>query len=91
MYKPSGGGVQKGYSDDTKGEQQFSAEVRKILGLNAPVVKPAPKPAPKPARPPAKPAQKVSYNYNGLNQQTHYELAIHKSNVFLYQHETVLA
>jgi len=91
MYKPSGGGVQKGYSDDTKGEQQFSAEVRKILGLNAPVVKPTPKPAPaKPA--PAKPApkgQKVSYN--GLNQQTSYELAIHERNVFLYQQETVLA
>jgi hypothetical protein len=93
MYKPSGGGVQKGYSDDTKGEQQFSAEVRKILGLNAPVVKPAPKPAAKPApKPAAKPApkgQKVSYN--GLNQQTHYELAIHVRNVLLYQQETVLA
>ena len=90
MYKPSGGGVQKGYSNDTKGEQQFSAEVRKILGLNAPVVKPAPKPAPaKPA--PAKPAQQVSYNYNGLNQQTSYELAIHERNVFLYQQETFFA
>ena len=93
MYKPSGGGVQKGYSNDTKGEQQFSAEVRKILGLNAPVVKPAPKPAAKPApKPAAKPApkgQKVSYN--GLNQQTSYELAIHERNVFLYQQETVLA
>lgn len=32
LYKPSGG-VQKGYSDDTKGEQQFSAEVRRVLGL----------------------------------------------------------
>jgi len=47
---------------------------------------------------PAKPAaakpepvkgQKVSYN--GLNQQTSYELAIHERNVFLYQQETVLA
>ena len=33
LYKPSGGGVQKGYSDDSKGEKQFSAEVRKVLGL----------------------------------------------------------
>lgn len=33
LNHPTKGGVQKGYSDDTKGEQQFSAEVRKVMGL----------------------------------------------------------
>ena len=33
LYKPSGGGVQKGYSDNASGEKKFSAEVRKVLGI----------------------------------------------------------
>jgi hypothetical protein len=34
LYKPSGGGVQKGYADNATGEKKFSAEVRKILGID---------------------------------------------------------
>jgi hypothetical protein len=48
LYKPSGGGVQKGYADNSTGEKQFSAEVRRVLGIG---VSAQPKPAAK-SKPP---------------------------------------
>lgn len=45
LYKPSGGGVQKGYSDNSSGEKQFSAEVRRVLGIGTSSQPPRSQPA----------------------------------------------
>ena len=86
-------GPDLGYSDDKKGEEQFSRDIRRILGIDAPVVKPTPQ-SPVSQTPQASLAPNqtdIKTAYNGLNQQTSYEMAVHERNVFLYQQETILA
>ena len=40
LYRPSGGGVQKGFPDNATGEKQFSSAVRAVLGIGSPISSP---------------------------------------------------
>ena len=82
-----------GYTDDVGGERKFSSDVRRILGIGVPVVKPSPeKPVSQSPQASIAPNQKdVKVSSRGLDGRASYELAIHERNVFLYQQETVLA
>jgi len=75
------------------GERKFSSDVRRILGIGVPVVKPSPeKPVSQSPQASIAPNQKdVKVSSKGLDGRASYELAIHERNVFLYQQETVLA
>jgi hypothetical protein len=54
-----------GYSDDKKGEQRFSKDVRKILGIDGGSSQPAPARPPGATRPSITPVSGTRFTYNG--------------------------